>query len=418
MNLHQDFSELLKKGSIALLIRIVGFVSGYLFIYYTIMFYGPETQGRLNLSFSFMMIGALISRLGLDIHFVKIFSIQDNLENSRGIYFKTLPFTVGLSAIVSFIIFLFSNTIAKHFFNDNGLAIYLKWTAPCIVLFTLILLNASVFRGLKKNSLYAFLFNGGRFLFTLIVFFILILFFDNAVATVISHSIAILILFVISLRYIFKYNFPFTSKTSYKTKSFIKQSLPMLISTSMIVFLGWSDTIILGVYKSSTDVGIYGVVLKVSVVTSFTFQALDSILAPKLSRAYHDKRINDFKKLVKFSTFINTIISLVIVSVIILFKDFILSIFGDEFHIASTALIILCIGQLFNSICGPVGSILQMTGRQNIFQYILIVAFGLNLILNLFLAPTYGITGVALATAISLAFWNIASVIYINKRVF
>jgi O-antigen/teichoic acid export membrane protein len=85
MNLNRDFSEVLKKGSVALIIRIFGFVSGYFFIYYTVKFFGSETQGRLNLSFAFMMIGALICRLGLDIHFVKIYSIQNNLINSRGI---------------------------------------------------------------------------------------------------------------------------------------------------------------------------------------------------------------------------------------------------------------------------------------------------------------------------------------------
>jgi O-antigen/teichoic acid export membrane protein len=311
-----------------------------------------------------------------------------------------------------------SDYISKYIFDDIGLAIYLKWTAPCIVFFTFVLLNAAVFRGLKKNSLFSFLFNGGRFLFTLIIFSVFLFFFKNPIVTVISHTLAIVVLFLISIRYIVKYNFPYSLQTAYNTKKFIKQSLPMLISTSMIVFLGWSDTIILGIYKSSSDVGIYGVILKISVVTSFTFQALDSILAPKLSNAFHESKMDIFKKLVKYSTILNTIISIIIVFGIIFFKEFILSIFGKEFLKASTALIILSVGQLFNSICGPVGSILQMTGRQFVFQYILITAFCINLILNIALAPTYGINGVATATAISLAFWNLASVIYINRKVY
>ena len=418
MTLNQDFSEILRKGGVALLIRILGFVSGYLFIFYTVKFYGAETQGRLNLSFSFMMIGALICRLGLDIHFVKIYSIRDNLSNARGIYYKTIPYAFFLSSIVSIVIYIFSDFISEYMFNDLGLSIFLKWTSPCVMLFTFVLLNAAVLRGLKKNSLYAFLFNGGRFFFTLLIFSILLLFTDNPTLTVIAHSFSILILFSISFWYNFKYNFPYTRSTKYKTKNFIKQSLPMLISTSMIVFLGWSDTIILGIYNTSSDVGIYGVVLKISVVTSFTFQALDSILAPKLSKAFHDNKMSNFKKIVKFSTIINTIISIIFVIIIIFFKDFILSIFGEEFFKASKALIILCVGQLFNSICGPVGSILQMTGRQKVFQYILMIAFGINLILNLFLAPKYGINGVAIATAISLAFWNLSCVIYINRKVY
>ena len=414
----QGFFEVLKKGGIALIIRMIGFVSGYLYMYYTIEFFGPETQGRLNLSFSFMMIGALICRLGLDIHFVKIFSIEGNHLNSKGIYFKTIPFVFGLTLIVSSIVFLLSDQISSLFFNDEQLGNYLKWTAPCIIFFTFILLNASVFRGLKKNSLYSFLFNGGRFAFTLAVFFLFILFRKEPIVTIIAHTIAIFILLLISIKYIYKYNFPYSKKSIYTTKKFIFHSLPMLISTSMIVFLGWSDTIILGIFKTTSDVGVYGVILKVAVVTSFTFQALDSILAPKLSQAYHNKDMEGFKKLIKYSTILNFMISLIIVIVIIFFRSWILSIFGEEFSKASTALIILCFGQLFNAVCGPVGSILQMTGRQIIFRNILIVAFLLNIVLNLLLAPKYGITGVAISTAISLATWNILSVSYIKKTIF
>ena len=415
---NQDFSEVLKKGGKALIIRIIGFISGYLFMYYTIKFFGPETQGRLNLSFSFMMIGALICRLGLDIHFVKIFSIDGNHLNSKGIYFRTIPFVFGLTVIASSIVFALSDQISSVFFNDQQLSVYLKWTAPCIIFFTFVLLNASVFRGLKKNSLYSFLFNGGRFAFTLAVFFLFIQIKEEPIVTVIAHTIAVFILLLISIGYIHKYNFPYSKKSTYFTGKFILQSLPMLISTSMIVFLGWTDTIILGIFKTTSDVGVYGVILKIAVVTSFTFQALDSILAPKLSYAYHNKDMTGFKKLINYSTILNSVVSLIIVMLIIFFRNWILSMFGEEFSKASTALIILCIGQLFNAVCGPVGSILQMTGRQIIFQNILIVGFVLNVILNLLLAPTYGITGVATSTAISLATWNVLSVLYIKKTIF
>jgi len=418
IKIDKDFTELLNKGGIALLIRIAGFIAGYLFIFYTVKLFGAETQGRLNLSFSFMMIGALICRLGLDIHFVKIYSIPGNFHDSKGIYYKVLPYVLLLTFLVSGCIFLFSGQISTHVFNDPELNIFLKWVSPCVIFFTFILLNASVFRGLKKNSLYAFLFNGGRFIFTLIFFFGIIIFYKNPLVTIIAHTLAIFVLFLISLRYIFKYNYPFVRKSTYTTRKFVKQSLPMLVSTSMIIFLGWSDTIVLGIFKDSSDVGIYGVVLKISVVTSFTFQALDSILAPKLSNAYHADDMSLFKKLVKFSTILNSIISILVVTGIIIFKDLILSIFGDEFFKASTALIILCLGQLFNAICGPVGSILQMTGRQVVFRNILIIAFLINIVLNFLLAPAFGINGVAVATAISLAFWNLSSVIYISKKIY
>jgi O-antigen/teichoic acid export membrane protein len=416
---NQDFSEVLKKGIIALLIRISGFLAGYIFIYYTVKYFGAETQGRLALSFSFMIIGSLLCRLGIDINFVKIFAIKGNLENAKGIYFKILPYVLALSLFVSILVFCFSDKISILFFNDVKLSPYLKWTAPCIVFYTFILINAAVFRGLRKNALYSFLFNGGRFIFTLLFFCLFILIISKeAIYSVIAHTLAIFGLFIMSFYYIYKYIFPWKNETKYGSKDFVSQSLPMLFAGSMIVFLGWSDTIILGIFRDSSIVGMYSVVLKVAAVTSFTFQAIDSILAPKLSEAYHNDDMCLFKKLVRYSTLVNLVVSLVIVVVVILFRDFILNEFGEEFNMASTALIILCVGQLFNAVCGPVGSILQMTGRQKAFQNILFVALIINITLNLLLVNKYGINGVATATAVSLAFWNVTSIIYIKKVTF
>ena len=94
---NQDISEIIKKGLVALFIRVMGFLAGYVFIFYIVNLYGAETQGRLALSFSFMIIGALFCRLGADTHFVKIFAIENNYDNAKGIYFKILPFVFGLT---------------------------------------------------------------------------------------------------------------------------------------------------------------------------------------------------------------------------------------------------------------------------------------------------------------------------------
>ncbi|MGJ5642996.1 flippase [Formosa sp. S-31] len=416
---NQDFSEVLKKGIVALLIRVMGFLAGYIFIYYTVKFFGAETQGRLALSFSFMIIGSLFCRLGIDISLVKVFAIEGNLDNAKGVYFKLLPYILALSVLVSLLVFYFSPTISVLFFDDPELNVYLQWTAPCIVFYTFILINAAVFRGLRKNTLYSFLFNGGRFVFTLLFFGALLFGIKkDPVYAVIAHSLAIFGLFAMSFYYIYKFIFPRVKTSKYRSKTFVVQSLPMLFAGSMIVFLGWSDTIILGVFRDSSVVGMYSVVLKVAAVTSFTFQAIDSILAPKLSKAFHNDDMALFKRLVKFSTLINLGVSVVVVFGIILFKGFILGIFGTEFYMASTALIILCVGQLFNAICGPVGSILQMTGHQKVFQNILFIALIINISLNLLLVKKYGINGVATATAVSLAFWNVTSVVYIKRVIF
>ena len=219
--------------------------------------------------------------------------------------------------------------------------------------------------------------------FALIAFGVLLLFnykIDTSIA--VSHTTSVFALFLISSVFIHKYVFPISRNTTYKTKSFINDSLPMLFSATMTVFLGWTDTIILGIFSDSSTVGMYNVVLKIAVLMSFTLQAINSILAPKLSHAFHNNDLTLFHKLVKYSTKVNFIISLVVVVFLIVFRNKILMIFGEEFLSVSNTLIILCIGQLFNALCGPVGTILQMTGHHKVFRNILFVALLLNITLN------------------------------------
>ena len=59
---------------------------------------------------------------------------------------------------------------------------------------------------------------------------------------------------------------------------------------------------------------------------------------------------------------------------------------------------------------------MQMTNNQKVYQYIIILAFIINLILNYILIPIYGINGAAFSSAVAMAFWNLALVIIIKQK--
>jgi O-antigen/teichoic acid export membrane protein len=84
--------------------------------------------------------------------------------------------------------------------------------------------------------------------------------------------------------------------------------------------------------------------------------------------------------------------------------------------VAYPALVILTIGQFINALAGPVGYLMTMTRYQNEAALILVVSAGLNIGLNIFLIPAYGLIGAALATAGSMIFWNFAMVVLTKKR--
>ena len=57
-----------------------------------------------------------------------------------------------------------------------------------------------------------------------------------------------------------------------------------------------------------------------------------------------------------------------------------------------------------------------MTGKEKLFQNILILALFLNIGLNFLLIPNHGIEGAAIASSASIIFWNLTSVAYIYNQ--
>ena len=86
------------------------------------------------------------------------------------------------------------------------------------------------------------------------------------------------------------------------------------------------------------------------------------------------------------------------------------------FLLGLVTLIILIFGQCINSLFGVAPIYLNMTGRQHLFQFILIFAVFTNLVLNSILVPMYGIEGAAFSFSISMFLWNLLSSIYIYKK--
>ena len=66
--------------------------------------------------------------------------------------------------------------------------------------------------------------------------------------------------------------------------------------------MNWTDTIILGFYNNSKDIGVYSICLKMAMSSSIVLFSINSIAAPKFSELYSSNKIIDFEKVVKLSS--------------------------------------------------------------------------------------------------------------------
>jgi O-antigen/teichoic acid export membrane protein len=85
--------------------------------------------------------------------------------------------------------------------------------------------------------------------------------------------------------------------------------------------------------------------------------------------------------------------------VLIFWGKGVLSIFGEEFIAAHSALIALVIGRLAHVAFGPGPLLLSMTGHERTVATIMVLAVLGNIAANLILIPIFGILGAAVVSA-------------------
>jgi O-antigen/teichoic acid export membrane protein len=193
-------------------------------------------------------------------------------------------------------------------------------------------------------------------------------------------------------------------------------ALPLFLASSTRLILDWTDTLMLGMFRTEDEVGIYNTALKIAMLTGLPLLAINSIAAPKFSALYHKGEFTEFKRYVQLATQLNFFATIPILILLTVLPNFVLGLFGEEFITGRNTLWVLLLGQLVNTFSGSVGYILQMTNRQKIFQRFILGAAVINVILNYWLIPIMGISGAAIATAISMAFWNLGCVLYIYHK--
>ena len=167
------------------------------------------------------------------------------------------------------------------------------------------------------------------------------------------------------------------------------------------------DIFLLGLLRGSEEVGIYNIVLKISETVSFGLLIVNFVLAPVIAKLFVSGEIFQLQQVITRAAQMVFLFSFPVVLLIFLFGQNVLAFFGVDFLNGNEALIILCFGQIINILCGSVGTLLMMTGYQRFSLYALGISTVFNIVVNIILTPAYGVIGTAIATARSLAIWNL-----------
>ncbi len=174
------------------------------------------------------------------------------------------------------------------------------------------------------------------------------------------------------------------------------------------------DILLIGFFLSNPEiVTIYKYIAIIPLSLLFlprVFMATDFVKVTE--NIYNKKFISNY---IKNYCGLFLLISIGIVTFCFIFSNFILTLFGEDFINYTSSFMVLIIG-----VCGILifrglfGNLLSALGKANINYWIALVAIFLNILLNYFLIPTYGIFGAAITSASLMWFTGIASMILFN----
>tara|TARA_B100001939_G_scaffold133575_1_gene116063 strand:+ start:4388 stop:5671 length:1284 start_codon:yes stop_codon:yes gene_type:complete len=418
-----SLNDLTKKSLSVLIIRSLGVLLLFSFTLFITNFYSPQIVGRYDFVRSALMVLGGLALMGTNqsmIYYSGLLKARKSVESIMIIYINMIKIIFFLCFLISifFLTFLSESTASNIFQSQESYSLLFK-TILTLFFFALTMLNIDTIRALEKtilSEMYRSLF---RYL-PVFLFAIVLLQTNNQDLLVEAYLLGFLLLSFLSsiqvYRLFSRLDKPTANSEKFNLKEIFKTSSPMALSAIAYFIMQSIDIVILSIYEGFDQIAYYSVSVKLAMVTALALMSVNIVIAPRIAEIYEKKEFQSLQQLIKYSTRIIFFISICVLSILFFFSEEILNLFGEGYVVAKNALITLLAAQFFNAFSGPGAIYLNMTGRQKILNKILIAGLAVNITLNFYLIPAYGINGAASATLVSLIIWNSITALLIFSK--
>ena len=401
-------------------IAFLGSLAGLLFAFFTRLLvarYGTESEyGIFSLALAVLNIGVVVATLGLQIGVSRSISYaraKNDSQKVQGLVSTSIWLALVASLVLSIILFLTSDIIAEGIFHEPTLGFPLKIFAAAIPFVTLIYIFISIFMGFDhvKPTVYFrdILINLLFLLLLLGVTFFVLPFHWVFYAYLISLGISCFLLITYTVKRLpspIKINNVVLIKPV--TRELIIFSLPLLGAAILGLIIAWTDTLMLGFFKTSQEVGLYNVASPLANFTSAPLVAMALIYMPVTSGLFAQRLIPEIRRNFFILTKWLCSVTLPLFLVMVLFPETVLSfLFGSNYAPAANALRILSLGFIISNFLGPNRTTLVAMGKSRFMMWATLVAAILNIGLNIALIPPLGIEGAAIAATVALVSINL-----------
>jgi O-antigen/teichoic acid export membrane protein len=395
---------------------------GYFFKVYLARTLGAEILGIYALGITLIGFIGTFNSLGLvesAVRFAAVYRSNDQPQQLRALLWRGGAILLAANVLFATIFLKVGGTVARRFYHTPALARYIPWFATLMLLGVISTFYSRILAGYKQV--------GRRTLITSFIgtpaMMLFAIFFVGAgwglrgylLAQVLGALLVIVLLLIVvwSLTPPAARSFwPWPVPLEREVWSFSAAAMGILL---VEFFMGQIDKVALGVYLGARSVGIYSVAAAVVAYVTLILNSVNQVFSPVIADLHARGDNAMLARLYKALTKWILALTLPLAITVIVCARPLMRIFGHDFEAGWPILIIGTAGQLVNCGVGSVGLLLLMSGNQRRLLRVLASMAAVMVVANIWLIPIWGITGAAVAAAITNAGTNVWNLLLVRK---
>ena len=407
-------SKKIAKGAFIVLVSLI-IGKGLSYLYTALLAKtGSSNYGLISLGFVIISILTIISMVGMNtgvMRYTAYYKGKKDKSRIKGAFLSSLKIVLPVSITLSVFLILFSDFISTKLFHNIELSPILKILAVSIPISVITNVILDMMTGLQNLFYSNFSKEIIDRILKIIFIFIAIFLGYGILGVATSYLIAVIMTFIVTFYFLNKKTFPLFSKkikTVYYTRKLLIFSYPLLFIGIITLLVKWTDVLMIGFFRTTSEVGIYNVALPTANLLIIVPAALMALFTPIIVELYSkgDKKNIKLtsKRISKWIFYLNLPIFFVL---LLLSSDFLRIMFGNEYVAGGVSLVILLFGYIFHSLSHIPSSTLLMIKKTKTIFLMGLISLIVNVALNYLLIPKYGINGAAISTSLSLIIGSI-----------
>ncbi len=365
----------------------------------------PEEFGVYLLTVSVVSLLVIVSQLGLQVSVVRFVSEAmsgNGRDEPTDIALKCALIGLAGATLTGVVFALGGHNIVVRLLEAPGLADHANLIVLWVGVAAPLGILAESFRGSQQYRLSALF--GGLSSTLIMLFCVLSLY---AMHSRISLELILSLCagasassLLMALFYALAGREPVSMKADKSIGELLRVSLPLMIMSLATLVTTQADLWVAGSLLDKSDVAAYGIASRLVQLVLMPLLVVNAIMAPVIAQFHAEGARARLQRVLGAYAALGALPGIVVLALFSFFAAPVLTLlYGEVYGRAADCLVLLSLGQLINSFCGPAATVLMMSGRERAVMIVSVGTAVITVLGGLVLGRLYGMEGVAAAAA-------------------